>query len=328
MRTKIYLWLPFFLLFAGVARGEAERVVFAHQNGWAYTPLYVVKELGLIEKHAQKAGLPLQADFRNLGNAGTIRDALLSGDVHFGVVGPPTLITMFDKTKDFKLVANFVSLPMLLVTNNMQLSSICDFLKFPGKIGLPTVKSSVQAVTLQMAAKKSCGKFDALDKLTVGLTHPDSMSALLSGKGDITAHFSSPPFQSKELEGAEGKRKALLNSYDVLGGKTSFILLIGSEKWAKKNPRATAVVSAAIEEAIQIVSQEKKRAAEIYLKNERVKDSVAEIVKQMSEKGVSFSSTPDRIETYSNFMNEIGTIKSKPTWKDMSMPFLHGRAGS
>jgi NitT/TauT family transport system substrate-binding protein len=311
-----------------LAHAEPSTVGFGHQNGWAYTPLYVMREKGLIEKHAKAAGIELTPIYKNLGNAGTIRDAILAGDIQFGVVGPPTLITMFDKTHDIKMLANFVSLPMLLITSNEQIKSLCDFLKFPGKIGLPTVKSSVQAVTLQMAAKKQCGGFSVLDRLTVGLTHPDSMQALMNGHGDITAHFSSPPFQDLELDHADGKRHVVLDSYEVLGGKTTFITMVGSEKWVTANPKAAAVVSAAVEEAIRFTAEHHEEAAKIYLKAEKSKEPLALVTRQMGSDKVDFNSTPNHVETYSDFMHEIGTIKSKPTWKELSLPVLQTRKGS
>jgi NitT/TauT family transport system substrate-binding protein len=316
------------LLFSAFAFGETDKVVFAHQNGWAYTPMYVMEKQGLVEKFAAKAGIKLSAQYQNLGSNGTIRDAIIAGDVQFGVVGPPTLLTMYDKTHDTRVVANFVSLPMLLVTNNSQVKRVCDFLKFPGKIGLPTIKSSVQAVTLQMAAKKECGAFDALDRLTVSLTHPDAMAALMSGN-EVSAHFSSPPFQQLELaNGGGGKRHQVLNSYDVLGGRASFVLLVGSQKWADANPKALAVVGDAVDEAVRFTGAHPKEAAEIYVKAEKSKETAAEVAAQMSSKEVSFDTAPDRIEVYGNFMHEIGTIKAKTTWKELSLPRLHSRKGS
>ncbi|MGZ3704991.1 MAG: ABC transporter substrate-binding protein, partial [Bdellovibrionota bacterium] len=299
---KVLLALAFI---PAAAFAEADTVGFGHQNGWAYTPLYVMREKKLVEKHAEAIGIKLTPVYKNLGNAGTIRDALLAKDIQFGVVGPPTLITMYDKTHDIKLVANFVSLPMLLITSNREVKSVCDFLKFSGKIGLPTVKSSVQAVTLQMAAKKSCGSFSALDRLTVGLTHPDSMTALMSGNGEISAHFSSPPFQELELASPAGPRHTVLNSYDVLGGKTTFIAMVGSEKWRAENPKAFQAVSEAVEEAIAFTAKHHREAAAIYLKAEKSKETLDEVAKQMGSSDVSFDSTPNHVETYSDFMHEI-----------------------
>ena len=118
-------------------------------------------------------GIDLKAEYKNLGTPGVIRDAMLAGQVQFGAVGVPTLITLADKTNlEWKTVGNIVSVPMNVNTNNASAKTVCDI---KGKIALPTIKTSVQAVTLQMAAKAQCGGATALDPKTVSMTHPDGM---------------------------------------------------------------------------------------------------------------------------------------------------------
>src|SRR4051794_27769070 len=72
----------------------------------------------------------------------------------------------------------------------------------PGmKIALPAVKVSNQAIFLQMAAAKLWGpaEFARLDPLTVSMSHPDALIALLSG-GEITSYFGAPPFTQQALK--------------------------------------------------------------------------------------------------------------------------------
>ena len=44
-------------LMAGAAHAEVGIVTFGHQFGWAYAPMYVMKDQGLVEKHAKKLGM-------------------------------------------------------------------------------------------------------------------------------------------------------------------------------------------------------------------------------------------------------------------------------
>ncbi len=309
---------------------SAETVTLAYQNGWAYTPLYIMQDQGLVEKHAKLAGVDLKAEFRNLGSPGVIRDALIAGQVQFGAVGVPTLIQMHDKTAgDIKAVGNIVSLPMFLNTNDDKIKNVCDYKDSNGKIALPTVKSSVQAVTLQMASVKLC-KLEpfALDSKTVSMTHPDGMASLLSGNSEVTGHFTSPPFQHVELEEGKGKVRKLLSSYEVLGGKTSFILLVGSEKWKTSHAKEYDVIVKAFEEAQSIASNSKKVAAETYVKIEKPKESVADVLAQMNSDDVLFDVTPSYIATYADFMFNVKTVKNKADWKALSFPNLHSKNGS
>lgn len=333
LKRNLIIITAFALLFGTTAqaqdakeKAEAVPVNFAYQNGWAYTPLRVMQTQELVQKHAKKIGVDLNVSFKNLGSPGVIRDSMIAGHIQFAAVGVPTLISLADKTElEWKAVGNIVSLPMLVNTNEPEetTKTVCDI---KGKIALPTIKVSVQAVTLQMAAKKLCGGPLVLDSKTVSMTHPDGYTALLSGQ--IAAHFTAPPFSSLEVEKGEGKIRTLINSYDILGGKTSFILLVGSDKWRKEHPKAYQAVSEAFEEAIAWTRNNPQKAAELYVKEEKSKESVEDVTKQMTDGKTLFDTTPDRISTYSDFMHEIGSVKRKMTWQDLSMPNLHNRKGS
>ena len=89
-------------------------------------------------------------------------------------------------------------MPLYLNTSDPNVKSIKDFTS-KDKIGLPAVKVSIQAVTLQMAAEQifGPGQEHKLDALIVSMSHPAAMAALASGA--ITAHFGAPPFQYQEL---------------------------------------------------------------------------------------------------------------------------------
>src|SRR5437879_830561 len=88
----------------------------------------------------------------------------------------------------------------LPVTRNPNVKTISDF-RDGDRIALPAVKVSAQAVLLQMAAEQAfgAGQQNRLDPLTVTMSHPDAMQALLSGQSEVNAHFGSPPFQYQEV---------------------------------------------------------------------------------------------------------------------------------
>ncbi len=92
-------------------------------------------------------------------------------------------------------------MPLYLNTRNPAIKSIKDFTE-KDRIALPAVKVSMQAIMLQMAAAKEYGEnnYTKLDGLTVSMAHPDGVAALMSGASEITAHFTSPPFQFRELK--------------------------------------------------------------------------------------------------------------------------------
>ena len=72
----------------------------ARRRGVGFLPLLVMRNLNLIEKHAQAAGLAdLKVRWIDLGGPAVMNDALLSGSVDFIAAGPPAFITLWDRTR-------------------------------------------------------------------------------------------------------------------------------------------------------------------------------------------------------------------------------------
>ena len=97
--------------------------------------------------------------------------------------------------------------PLMLMVRDPAIKSIKDF-KDNHRIALPAVKVAMQAIILQMAAAKELGdaKYNALDHLTVSMSHPDATAAMLGGQSEITANFSSAPFQYRQMKNPNIRR--------------------------------------------------------------------------------------------------------------------------
>ena len=156
-------------------------------------------------------------------------------------------------------------MPLYLNTINSSVKTIKDFTD-KDRIALPAVKVSIQAVTLQMALEKLLGKHDALDRLTVSMSHPDGMTAMMSGRSEITGHFSSAPFQYQQLEDQRVNR--VLSSYEVLGGPATFNTIWTTSAFHDKNPRTYKAFLAALEEAMTFINGDKKEVAALWIKAE------------------------------------------------------------
>ncbi len=320
------------ILLANPARAEVSEVRIAFQYGLSYLTLMVMEDQHLLEKKAQQMRLgQVQVRFDRLGGPGNINDALLSESADFGAVGVPSLVLLWAKTKgslNYKAVGALNSLPMYLNTSNPRLKSLKD-LSDQDKIALPSVKVSVQAVTFQMAVAKTFGTdhYKKLDHLTVSMTHPDGMISLLSGHSEVTAHFTAPPFQYYEL--AKPGIHRLLNSYDVLGGKATFTLMVASTRFREQNPKIYAAFVASYQEATDWIRGNKKSAASFYIKANKTKDTAEQIQKMLEDPEIEFTLVPRGIMKYAEFMHQVGTIKIKPdSWKDLTHPNLHSMSGS
>jgi NitT/TauT family transport system substrate-binding protein len=331
------MWTPvltaaLLCMVAVCARAELTEIKVAQQYGIGYLPLMLMEEKKLIEKHARADGIPdLKVGWAKFAGGNVMNDALLSNSLQFASGGVGPLVTLWSRTKgnlDIKAVAALNSMPLLLNTRNPAVKTIKDFTD-RDRIALPAVKVSIQAVTLQMAAEKAFGEGqqNKLDALTVTLSHPDAQVALLSGQSEITAHFGSPPFQYQQL-----KNQAIhtvLNSYEVLGGPATFNLVSTTSKFRAENPRIYGAFVKALEEAIGEINSDRKAAAEAYLRISKDKDTVQDILAMLNDPAIVFTTTPQNVMKYVDFMLKTGSIKTKPdSWKDLFFPDVHALPGS
>ncbi|HEX2116910.1 MAG TPA: ABC transporter substrate-binding protein, partial [Alphaproteobacteria bacterium] len=281
-------------------------------------------------KHVKAAGLgDIKIEWSRLSAGAPMNDALISGSLDLAAGGVGPLETIWARTKgnlNVKGVSAINSMPLYLNTINPAVKTIAD-LTDKDRIALPAVKVSIQAVTLQMAAEKLLGKHDALDRLTVSMSHPDGMAAMMSGKSEITAHFSSAPFQYQQLEDARVKR--VLNSYEVLGGPATFNTIWTTSAFRDKNPMTYKAFLAALEEAMGLINSNKKEIAMLWIKAENSKLPLDFVEKILNDPENVFTTTPQNVMKYAEFMHKVGSIKEKPaTWRDMFFPEIHDKQGS
>jgi NitT/TauT family transport system substrate-binding protein len=177
-----------------------------------------------------------------LSGGGAMNDALLAGAIDVGSGGVTPLLTLWDRTRgsasEVKGVAALVSMPYHLLSNRPEVRTIAD-LGPRDRIALPATGISIQSRTLQMASVRIWGEgqFARLDALQVALPHPEATTALLAGSTEVTAHFSSPPFQYQAV--ASGKAHKVLSSYDVLGGPATAIMLWAAGRYRPRTRRPT-----------------------------------------------------------------------------------------
>jgi NitT/TauT family transport system substrate-binding protein len=327
MRLSIRLALAVALLTMGWsagARAESGEIRVAKQYGLGYLQMMLMEEQKLVEKHAKAAGLgDVKVTWATFRSSDVMNDALLSGSLEFASVGTPGLATIWGKTRgtpqEVKAALCYNYFPTGLNTREPGIKSLADYTE-KQKIAVPAVKVSNQAIQLQMAAAKLFGQagYTKLDSLTVSMSHPDGMTALLSGAGEIGSHFTAPPFVQKELE-KTGIRK-ITSSVEILGGPNCFNFIAATTKYYTANPKSFGAFLAALQEATEIINKDKRAAAEAYIRIAKDKSSVDEMLKIMNDAGNEyvFNVTPQGDMLMMDFMQKIGSIKVKPeSWKDL-----------
>jgi NitT/TauT family transport system substrate-binding protein len=300
----------------GRARQAEEVRIPLGAGGIGFLPLLMMREHHLIEKHAAAAGLSdLAVRWIDLGGPAVMNDALLSGSVDFIAAGPPAFLTLWDRTYDsaqVKGVAAMTSLPMYLNTRADRLRSLDD-LTDADKIAVTAVKVSIPAIIMQMYARNHYGIDQAtrFDKYTVTMTHPDGVVALLSGAGDIDAHFTSPPFYQRERK--DPRIHTIMTTDDVVGPGTTFTMLSTTSRYHEQHPVIFDAVLAALREAEAMIRADPKHAADVLVAADGGANlSAAELVDVLRDPDIRFTTTPANIERYADFMYEIGSIRHRP----------------
>lgn len=312
------------------ARAQVAEIRIAKQYGLAYLPLIVMEQGKLYEKRVAELGIPTKPVYTTLGNNAAVNESLISGSVDVVTNGPPGFLIFWARTKgtrnEIRGIAPLLSQSSWLNTRDPNVKSIKDFTA-KDRIALSAVKTSGPAILLQMAAAKEWGpsEYARLDPLTVSLPHPDGMATLMSGKTEITAHFTSPPYQN--IEAKTPGIRTILTSEDIMGGPSTFNLLFTTAKFEQDNPKAIEALVLALGDAQEFIKANKEKAADIYIDATKSM-SKAEIIELLNDPGIQYTLTPQKIMAYAQFMKQIGTIKVMPdSWKDLFFSYVHNQPG-
>ncbi len=180
------------------AHAETKEVRIGRQLGLGYLQLYVMEEQKLVEKFAREEGLEgLTVSYKAIGSPATLNDGILSGNLDFASAAPPPFLNIWDRTKgnfNVKMLAALNMQNMRLNTNKPHINAIKDFTS-SDRIAVPSVKTSLHAVLLGMAAEKYLGpdKRTFFDSLQVPFSHPGRRRGVALGQGHHHRPFRDDP---------------------------------------------------------------------------------------------------------------------------------------
>ncbi|MEQ8504539.1 MAG: ABC transporter substrate-binding protein [Rhodospirillales bacterium] len=320
---------------AAPAWAEADEVRFAQQFGLLYLPMHVVVDKKLVETCAKDSGLgDVKITMHRFSGGAAVNQALLSNNVDFAAGGVGPLLKLWDKTKgriNVKAMTTLSAMPLKLNTNDDRVKKLEDYVGLTDhKISTPSVKVSIQAVVLQMAAAKKWGPDNAfkLDDMTVSMKHPSAMAALLAGGQAVKSHFATLPTSYAELK--SGKVKMVMSSYDVLGGEHTTVAMYNTEKWKNENPKLYKCVWTSFRTAMKWINDNKKDAAALFHRFTKSKLKIEDIEGMVGDVNeMHYSLKPQRTMEFAKFMHSIGAIKNMPaSWKDYYWENNYDQEGS
>jgi NitT/TauT family transport system substrate-binding protein len=313
------------------AQSKSE-ITISRQPGILYMPLHVIEKHKLIEKHAEKLGVKgLVVKWLSFSNGGAQQDALISGNVDLVNTGTGQLLLLWDRTKGgIKGIVASSALPLKLVSRDPRIKTLND-LGPTDKIAVPTVKTSTQAILLQMAAAKMFGpdQYARFDPNTVQMGHPDGFIALKNASHEVRSHFAAPPFDYYELKEVPDAH-VVINSAEIIGGPLSQGQFFTTTKFADQNPKVIEAVRKAAEEAKAFIETNLADAIEAYKEINNDK-TPAEVLKDLlGQPGMmEWNLYPQGTMKFAAHLNKVGTLKTMPaSWKDYYLPIAHDLPGN
>lgn len=313
------------------ADADTRVIRVAKQYGISYLPLTIMQEEKLLEAEGKKLGLDLSTEWLRFTGGPPMNEALISGNLDFASGGVGPLVTIWARTQSnlkVKGVSSLNSMPLYLNSINPDVKTIKDFTE-KDRIALPAVRVSMQAVILQMAAEKAFGpgQEHKLDAWTVSLSHPDGLAQMMSGKSEITAHFTSAPFMYTEL--ADKRVHRVLNSYDVFGGPHTFNVVWASAKLYEGEPKVVQAFLAALRAAMKQIKDDPAAAAALWVKADKSKLTPAEAEKIIRDKENTWTLTPQKVMVVADYMARVKMIPVTPkSWQDMFIDAVNDLPGS
>ncbi|MFM9939557.1 MAG: ABC transporter substrate-binding protein [Hyphomicrobiaceae bacterium] len=312
------------------ALAEVAELKITKQPGLLFTPTLLMEHHKLVEKHAKAAGLDVKVEWVTLLSGGAANDALLSGNVQVVTSGVSNMLLLWGKTNgNVKAFQGISGLPFKLITRNPNIKTIKDYTA-KDRIALPTVRMSMQAITLGIALQKVYGDDKANEKLLanqVQMGHPDALAALMNPGHEVTSHFAASPFQEIALK--DPAIRTVLESKDALGGDAHVALAYAITRFYDENPKTVRAFLAAYDEAVAMIKNDPKTVAVTYLQLVKEKATAEDVVQLLTQPGAIFQAAPVRTMVYADYMAKAGFIKPHPkSWKDYFFPLLHDREGS
>lgn len=307
------------------ARAETTKVRLAVQFGLIYLPVVIAQEEGLFVREAKALGLPaLDVDIARLSGSNAMTDAVLSGSIDLGAFGTPGLLIAWEKSRGRQRITGLAALGAhrhRLFTANPKLRTLKDFTD-QDKIAAPG-NNSPQAILLRIAAEQLLGSAQKADQLLVSMPHPEALAAVQTGA--LSGYISSPPF-SQILE-RNPRIHPVLSSTEFFGGTDASVVILGGFRgFMDENPKVAAALLAGIDAANRSIAADPRRAAEIYLRSERVKLSEDEVVQILTDGSITYGAAPRGLVRYAAYMQRLGLLRSAPkTWQEVFAPLLEGR---
>jgi len=320
------------LLASSVQAQEKTEVKITRQPSIIYMPTYIMEANHLIEARAAALGVAnLKVDWVNFNGGGNATDALLSNSIDVVNTGVGNMLLLWDRTHGgVKGIVATSAEPLILITRNPAIKTLRDYTP-KDKIALPTVRISTQAILLQIACEEVFGPGQGakLDTNTVQLGHPDATGAMLDPHGEITSHFSAPPFVFEELRRVPGAH-VVTDSQQIMGTPLTVAVMFTTTRFANANPKLVQAIKEASADALDYLQTHTAEAVALYRKASNDPTSQDDLMAMLKQPGMmDFSTKPQGTMRFAEHMHAVGLLKTMPkAWTDYFLPIAQDLNGN
>ena len=316
----------------GVAHAESAGVRLQRSLDLASLPLLVMEHEHLIERTAEAMGLgTITVTWSAPGQTGALA-ALAAGDSDLVAADLAPFLLAADATagtpEEVRGLGALAQVPYVLVARNPAVHTIRDFAA-ADRIAVPELKISGPALMLELAAAEEWGPehYNKLDPLVLARPDAAAAAALLSGKGDIDAHFSRTPFADDELASPAIHR--VMDSFDIAGPHSAAVLA-ATLRFRTANPILCAAILSALQTAGDFIKSNPGAAAEIYAAMVKDRDTpIEDLTDMIGDPDLAYRAAPAGVMRLSDFMSRVGRLKRRPSsWQDLFLPEARDLPGS
>ena len=280
---------------------KKDKITIAYQYGIQYGPIEIMQHQKMLEEKLPN----VEIEYIIQPSGAAINEGVISGDIDVAYMGGAPFLIGYDKGVPYKMYSAISGISMGLITWDENINSLADF-KDNDKIAVVSI-GSMQHILLSMAAEKELGDSKALDKYLVSMSHPDSLTALLS-KTDVKAYLASPPFYNKALK--EEGFKEILSISEMMGGNYNHIVGVVSNNFAESYPEEFKALIEATNEAIDLINTDLDKSAEILAEMEGTEKE--EMTQYLQIEQGNYKSEITTIMETAQFMEREGYISKAP----------------
>ena len=312
------------LMLARPVQAETSQVRLLRPLDLVALPLLVMEHEHLIERVAEAMGLGAVTVTWNTPVESDPLTTLTAGNSDLVAVDLAPFLLAADQTagtaQEVRALGALAQRPYVLVTRNQAIRTIRDFTA-ADRIALPALKTSGPALMLELAAAQEWGPqhYDKLDPIASARPDPAAVSALLSGKGEIDAHFSRTPYADDEL--ADPAIHRVMDSFDIAGPHSAAVLAT-TARFQAQNPVLCAAILSALQSADDLIKSNPGGAAEIF--SAMVKDQdipLEDLADMIGDPDLAYTAAPSGVMRLVDFMHRVGRLKHQPaSWQELFLP--------